>query len=136
MTTIERQSLVSGQGHRVTVDVHARNPLADDYRQVNPENYAISESKAGPPPKMFAQGTADLPAFTASGIEPSALLQLPYTARHAAAAMPDLASVHNLFENEAGNPDLHIDHPGLHQAIGRMRDWAAGRADLPSNGAA
>ncbi|WP_374969925.1 hypothetical protein [Terrabacter sp. BE26] len=130
MTTIETTSLVSGAGHRVTIDPWGANPLADDYRQVNPENYAISVAKAGPPPKMFSSGTADLPAFTASGIDPALLLRLPYTARHYVAALPDKAAALAVFEDDATNPDLYFNHPGLQEAIVRMRNWAAGRADL------
>jgi hypothetical protein len=128
MTTIERTSLISGHGHRVNIDPYGLNPLAQDYRQVNPDTYGVALSKAGPPPKMFSQGTADLPAFTASGIDPQLLLKLPYTARHAAAAEPGLSAVHALFEQ--ADPYLTLPHEGLDAAIGRVRDWASGRMDM------
>ena len=130
MTTIQTTSLISGQGFRITIDPYGLNPLADDYRQVNDGTYRIALSKAGPPPKMFAGGSADLPAFTASGIDPQLLLKLPFTARHAVAALPDVATVHAIFEDDADNPDLFIDHPGLQAAIVRVRNWAAGRMDI------
>ena len=129
MTIITRGSLISGPTHQVTIDAHGANPLAEDYRQVNADTYGVALSKAGPPPKMFSGGTADRPPFTASGLDPRLLDQLPYTARHAAAAEPDMAKVHSLFEQASTDPHLTIPHDGLHAAIGRIRDWASGRMD-------
>lgn len=129
MPMTEKTSLVSPSA-RVSIDVYGLNPIAEDYRQVNAANYQVSTAKAGAPPKMFASGTADLPAFTASGIDPQLLLRLPYTARHYVAALPDTAAALAIFEDDATNPDLTLGHRGLQDAIARVRNWAAGRADL------
>jgi hypothetical protein len=129
VTAIDRRSLISGPNHWVSIDAHGLNPLAEDYRGVNPDTYGVSVSKAGPPPKMFSGGTADLPAFLASGLDPQLLLQLPATARHAAAAEPDVAKVHAIFEQAGSDPYLTIGHEGLDAAIGRVRAWASGRMD-------
>jgi hypothetical protein len=81
----------------VDVDARARNPLADDYRQINATTFAAA-SRKGPPPTLFNSG--DLPPYTASGNPPSALLQLPWQLRHAA-ARADQAEWARLF-NEYG----------------------------------
>lgn len=122
-------SIVSGGQFRVTIDPYGLNPLAEDYRQVNAETYDLALSKAGPPPKMFASGAADLPAFTASGIDPKLLLMLPFTARHYVAALTDAANVHGIFEQDAADPYARFDHEGFTSAVTRMRDWAGGRLD-------
>jgi hypothetical protein len=104
------------------IDPYAPNPLADEVRERDPFRYeqvaAVKE-----PPKLFAGGTSDIPAFTASGIDPQHLLKLPAGIRHAAAANPDIVQVHKWFEDYAGFPEMEIDHPGLRDAKLRMEDW-------------
>ena len=73
---IDKRSMVSGDSYRVSIDPFELNPLAQDYAQVNPGNFNNSTYRAGPPPKMFAAGTQDLPAFTASG-SPRKFMQSP-----------------------------------------------------------
>ena len=119
-------------GHQVTVDGYSRNEPADEYRQVNADTYAVASQKAGPPPKAFQGGHADLPAFTASGVDPQLLLQLPYRCRHYTAADGDAATVHGIFEQYAHDEHATLDHQGLTDAIGRIRDWASGRIDRPT----
>lgn len=127
---ITTTSLVSGEGFKVQINPYAPNPLADDYEQVNPATYATAVAKAGPPPKMFDGGMSDLPPFTASGVDPQVLLRLPFTARHAAAAVPDRSTLLRWLDEGAENADLYLDHPGLRAAIVRMRNWASGRMDF------
>lgn len=88
-------------GQRVALDATARNPLLEDLRQTVPHAYtaAMAES-GGKPPTLFAAG--DLPLFTASGYNPEVLLDLPWQARHAAAAEPDRAKFAAMFEEYAG----------------------------------
>ncbi|MDO9378643.1 MAG: hypothetical protein Q7T56_07320 [Nocardioidaceae bacterium] len=103
-------------------DPYSPNPLADQYAQTHPERFeAVSAAKA--PPKMFAGGTSDTPAFTASGIDPQLLLRLPYGVRHAAAAEPDVTVVHGYFEQYADVDGAVIDHEGLRAAQYRLQDW-------------
>jgi hypothetical protein len=103
-------------------DPYSPNPLADMLRERDPYRYeqvaAVKE-----PPKLFAGGTSDTPAFTASGIDPQLLLKLPVGIRHAAAANPDIIQVHKWFEDYAGIPEVEIDHPGLRDAKLRVEDW-------------
>ncbi len=114
---------------KVSIDPYGPNPLAEDYQQVSPTTFKTSTTNAGPVPKMFTGGTADLPMFTASGLDPKLLSQLPYTARHYVAALPDLAVVHSIFEEHADDPYLTYRHEGLDAAIRRVTDWASGRMD-------
>src|SRR4051812_26420822 len=95
--TITTASLIS-PGAQVTINPWATNPLADDALQVS-----ALKPKA-PAPKMFTGGTADLPAFTASGIDPRLLLDLPFTCRHYVAALASPVEVHGLFELVSTNP--------------------------------
>ncbi len=106
----------------MTVNLYAANPLADAAREGDPAWYAAI-SAAVPAPKMFAGGTADLPAFTASGIDPQLLLRLPYGVRHAAAAEPNLAAAHTMFESYGNEPTAVVDHPGLQDAQDRVNAW-------------
>lgn len=103
-------------------DPYGTNPLAEEIRERDSFRFeqvaAVKE-----PPKLFANGTADIPAFTASGIDPQHLLKLPVGIRHAAAANPDIVQVHSWFEEYAGMPEVEIDHPGLRDAKLRVEDW-------------
>lgn len=110
----------------VLIDPWAPNALADDLAQSNPWAYAQALVD-GPVPRMFANGTSDLPAFTASGIDPKLLLQVPAATRHALAAEPDIAVVQQKFEQDSTNPVAVYGHAGLDAAVSRLRSWAAGK---------
>jgi hypothetical protein len=129
MTMITIDSLIVGSRARVEVDPYAPNPLAEDCRQAAPAAYNAALEKAGPPPKLFTEGTADLPAFTAAGFDPAELMRLPALTRHFVASVADPATVHRLFEELTSDPYGRIDHPGFQDAILRVRDWASGRMD-------
>ena len=108
----------------MAVDPYSPNPFADLIRETDPFRYEqVSAVKA--PPKMFAGGQSDTPAFTASGIDPELLLRLPAGVRHAAAAQPDITVVHRWFEEYAGFPEVVVDHPGWTEAQRRAEDWIA-----------
>ncbi len=108
----------------MAIDPYALNPLADAIRERDPARYGqVSAVMAAP--KLFAGGTADTPAFTASGVDPQLLLRLPVGIRHAAAANPDIVQVHQWFEEYAAFPEIEIDHPGLREAKLRVEDWLA-----------
>ena len=126
-----RMSIVASSfssGAEVNVDPWSVNVLADDLEQSNAWVYAQAIAD-GPPPKMFANGTADLPAFTASGIDPQLLLQVPGLCRHALAAEPNIAVVQASFEQDSTNPTAAYASAGLASAVQRMRVWAAGTFD-------
>jgi hypothetical protein len=133
MTMITISSLIIGPRAKIEMDPYGTNPLADDCRQATPAAYNAALAKAGPPPKLFTDGTADLPAFTAAGFDPAELLRLPALTRHHVASVADTVTVHGLFEQLTSNPYAHIEHPGLTEAILRVRDWASGRRDRDTN---
>lgn len=128
MPVVEIRSLIAPPA-LVSIDPYGRNPLAEDYRQVNKTTYDLAVSKAGMPPKMFTGGTADLPLFTASGLDVALLLKLPYGARHYAASLTDPGVLHAFYELHADDPYAHVQHEGLEEAVRRVRDWASGRMD-------
>jgi hypothetical protein len=84
-------------GPTLLVDRYSLNPLLDYLRQLP----AADGMGAGePPPKMFANGTRDLPILTASGVDPQKLVWLPWFARYAAAA-GDATSLYVMLEDSA-----------------------------------
>lgn len=102
----------------------ARNPLVDDARQAEPQRAARATGAA---PTLFQSG--DLPPFTASGIDPQTLLNVPWQARHAVAAAPTAAEALRLVELLAGDPDyaaLEYGSSGENAAYSeRVRAWLA-----------
>ncbi|SDO18973.1 hypothetical protein SAMN04515671_0086 [Nakamurella panacisegetis] len=117
-------------GGEVVVDPWSINLVADDFAASNPWTSAQALAEA-PAPKMFSGGTADTPPFTASGIDPQFLLQMPAYTRHALAAEPERAAVALAFEQDSTNPYALYSHQGLTDAIARIRTWAAGQAFDP-----
>jgi len=91
-------------GVEVSYDVYARNPLVEDMRQAVPGPYAEALRARGVPPTLFAAG--DTPPFTASGIDPTALLQVPWTARHAIAAEANGAKAYATFQRALTDVDF------------------------------
>ncbi|MCD4525238.1 hypothetical protein [Nocardioides sp. cx-173] len=104
------------------IDPYAPNPFADRAKLIDPVRFE-QVSAVKEPPKMFAGGTSDTPAFTASGIDPELLLRLPAGVRHAAAAEPDIRVVHRWFEEFAGISEAVVDHQGWRDAQARVEDW-------------
>lgn len=85
---------------------YAVNPLAE-------QSSRIAASATSAMPTLFASG--DIPPLTASGFPPERLLDLPWQARHAAAAESDGAKALEIFERYAANPDeAAIDFAGHH----------------------
>lgn len=126
MTIITIDSLIVPSA-QVTIDPYGTNPLADEHKQYDPGYVQRRQLAGGWPglaPKLFTSGSEDLPAFTASGIDPQLLLRLPYRIRHYAAAMVSPDQVYELFERHAADPFAHIPHPGLDEAVRRVRRWA------------
>lgn len=107
-----------------------RNPLVEEARAARPTEYEAAAA-IEPPPTLFANG--DLPLFTASGIEPAVLLELPWTARHAAAATTDRGRVAAMLEECAphteaslSNADAYRGHDGARDYQQRVQDWLRG----------
>lgn len=82
-------------GMEVNVDATSRNPLLDALRKSRPD-VARAALKVAPAPTLFAAG--DLPPFTAAGIPPTRLLDLPWQLRHTAAQESDTSALSRLFE--------------------------------------
>lgn len=108
----------------------ARNPLIDAVREESPTIYKAAAAIEAPP-TMFTVG--DLPLFTASGIEPATLLELPWMARHAAAAASERARVARIFEQcrprteEAlAVADSYADAEGAREYRVRVDNWISG----------
>jgi hypothetical protein len=79
--------------------VMGRNPIVAAARQRDPRA-AVAADARGPAPTLFAAG--DLPPFTASGIDPNVLLQVPWQARQPIAAAPSTAEAYALVQRYSG----------------------------------
>ena len=111
----------------------SRNPLVAA-AQAGP-GAATLDAHAPMPPTLFASG--DLPPFTASGIDPSALLSVHWAARHAVAAEKDLGRAAEMLEAYSGpdgdvaaQADGVMAHDGNAEYRMRVEQWqmAAGQA--------
>ncbi len=107
------------------------NPLLTAARGHTPDR-VVRASAQGPAPTLFPSG--DLPAFTASGIDPKALMAAPWQARHAIAAAPTTAEAYRLLDDYSG-PEGAVaaeleqgHHPGNQFYAGLMRAWLADAA--------
>ena len=109
-------SLIS-PGAEVTIDPFGRNPLAEDCRQV----MTLTPKRSAP--LMFTGGT-QISAVHSERHRPNLLLKLPFTVRHAVAAMVATDEVHAAFELYGDDPYARIPHQGFDEAVGRMRTWA------------
>lgn len=105
----------------VQIDPYGPNPLADMMLALTAGQIAV---KYEPPPQMFQGGSASLPLFTASGIDPALLMSAPFGQRHGLAAEPDLVKVHGLFEEYSHLPDYYLEHQGFDEAKQRVSHWA------------
>jgi hypothetical protein len=113
---------------------YARNPHVDERRVSSPALVALAR-REGPAPTLFETG--DLPPFTASGLDPQLLLQLPWQLRHAAATATDRGVVLRMFEHYAG-PDganlAEMEHrrdPGNFAYAARVGSWLSGMQMKP-----
>lgn len=77
------------------------NPLVEDIFAGRPALYRNSV-RAAEMPTLFPSG--DLPVYTASGIDPTMLLDVPWSARHAVAAARTQAEAYDLIQSVSG-PD-------------------------------
>lgn len=106
-----------------------RNPLVAAAAQREPSRYAAAAAKAQAP-TLFQGG--DLPPFTASGIDPAALLNVPWQARHAVAAATTPAEAYSIVQTFTGtNVDEgttaasldFADHPANADYERRVTQW-------------
>ncbi len=78
------------------------DPVGAELRARNPELANRAARGDTPEPTLFSTG--DLPPFCASGIDPQALLQVPWQARPAVASAPTQAKAYELVQTYSG-PD-------------------------------
>jgi hypothetical protein len=108
----------------VTVDLFALNPLLEDLRQLDAQ-WAAAAERTATPPTLFDSG--DLPPFTASGLDPTELLRVPYGARHALARAgreEALRLVEDAAHLGAEAAQTLYAGPEVHAYAERMRRWA------------
>ncbi len=105
-------------------DPYAVNPGADALEIADPAAFAQALAWGGPAPKLFEGGTRDVPAQTASGVDPHFIGWLQVGVRHHADDLRTEAEVHALFEQVAGTPDARIEHLGLAAAEARLAAWS------------
>ena len=104
----------------------ALNPLVDKVRAE-----AARASRSAPDsaaPSLFPGG-GDIPAFTASGIPPESVLQVPWEARHAMAAAATSAEAYGIVTScsgpnaEATAHQVYGDHDGNADYAERVERW-------------
>lgn len=101
-----------------------------------PSHLARARSSASPEPTLFGGG--DLPPFTASGIDPQALLQVPWQARHALASAATPREAYAIVNEFTGlSPDsaetlavtAYGSHPGNGEYVQRVEQWVVDAMD-------
>jgi hypothetical protein len=90
----------SGNSRHIPVNAMAHNPLVDQVRAQAAAGQCGMPTGAAP--SLFVAG--DTPSFTASGIPPQAVLDVPWQARHAMAAAPTPAKAYEI-ANQCSGPD-------------------------------
>jgi hypothetical protein len=105
---------------------YAVNPGVDDAAARGLFSAAVKAS-GGAVPTLFSSG--DLPAFTASGISPNLLAQVPWPSRHAVAAAPTVQEAEEIMAAATG-PDgwvaaamEHVHHRANQDYQQRVQDW-------------
>ncbi len=102
---------------------YARNPLVDEVLRQYPQ--FATRGKVADRPTLFLSG--DLPPFTASGIDPTILLNVPWQARNAVAAAPTMPEAYRLLTNYTADPEAaYYDLGGDHRNVAyadRVSDW-------------
>lgn len=95
-----------------------------------------ASARAGePPPRLFNSGDGDVPAVTASGLDPAVLHEVPWEARHAIAREPDRGKAFQLLEDCAGpDGEAYAQHvygksAEVERYIERCKLWAGRHAD-------
>jgi len=109
-----------------------RNPLVAAAYDTHPDLVGRAAQQS-PEPTLFSAG--DLPDFTASGVDPKVLLQVPWNARPKLASETDKAQVFaavELFngiddasEAELVAKDHHLESPAVYDYQRRVNDWVA-----------
>jgi len=110
----------------VLVDPWSANEMLDDFQASNGWAYGLAIAESSPP-RMFSGGSSDLPLFTASGLDPQLLMQMPALTRHALAAEASMQTVQAMFDQDSTNPHASYGHPSRTAAEVRIRQWGTGQ---------
>lgn len=108
------------------VAMNSSNPLVDGHRASNPTLTARA-MRNSPPPTLFPTG--DLPAFTASGVDPQALLQVPWQVRHAVARASTTTEAYAMLDQYGGPDGAHLvgddvaTEPANREYERRVQEW-------------
>jgi hypothetical protein len=109
--------------------VYAANPLIAQARAEPGGRRRVAAAEGREPaPTLFAAG--DLPAFTASGVDPGELSKVPWFARHHLASLTDKEAVEQLVRDYSGTDgdvmaktDGVAGHPGNSEYRMRVLEW-------------
>lgn len=114
-----------------SAEAYSRNPLLDEARASRPYLVTLASAE-GPAATLFESG--DLPAFTASGQDPQALLRLPWKVRHAAARadQAEWARLFDEYQNDPISAGMDYTHdPANQEYAGRVSSWLGGPRPIP-----
>jgi hypothetical protein len=111
------------------------NPLLTEMQRSHPALVAAALAEDPRPPKLF--GDADLPAFTASGLDPGQLAALPWPLRRPVAAAPTRAGAYELAAKYQGAPEMaHADlarSEANADYLSAFATWLAGHGGSPAD---
>lgn len=104
----------------------AANPIVEQLAVGEAATFDLAVTERPSPPTLFAGG--DLPAFTASGMDPAELTKVPWYARHAVAEATTLADAEALATFYSGDGGVAMAaetrrHPGNRDYEMRVWEW-------------
>lgn len=115
------------------------HPSATDVSALARTPSCLAKARAAAPePTLFGGGALDLPPFTASGIDPQALLQVPWQARHALASAGTPREAYAILNEFSGLGAEAAEtvavtafggHPGNAEYAQRVDQWVAEAMD-------
>jgi hypothetical protein len=115
--------------------LYGANPILDEMRGLRPELVRAAMAENPNVPRLF--GSADLPPFTASGLDPAHLAAQPWPIRRAMAEAPTRAAAYELAAKYADNPGMaKVDHqhsPANASYVASMSTWLAGAGKHPAD---
>jgi hypothetical protein len=124
---LRREYSAGWNGLPLRVDTYGPNPYVADLSGTHPGVFTAASQRQSAP-TLFAGG--DLPPFTASGLKPEVLVDLPFTMRHAAASERDTTKLLDWVERAVAEREQMkygvLDHPGLAAYRDRVNIWVNG----------
>jgi hypothetical protein len=115
--------------------LYGPNPLLEEVRGLRPELVQAALAENPDPPRLF--GNADLPPFTASGLDPVHLARVPWPLRRPMAEAPTLAAAYQLQAKYEDNPDMarvDLAHDLVNASyVEAFSNWLAGTGRHPDD---